>query len=566
MTSHSSLARRTAGSARVARLPRSLSVAVPLLAALLVGLLPVRAPQPAGPEAAAEAFSAGRAMEKVGVIAREPHPAGSESHERVRDYLLSELESLGLQPEVQRTEAESIWEPGRRVSIDNIVTRIPGTDSGKAVLIMAHYDTVPGSPGAGDNAAAVAAMLETARAVKASAPLRNDLLLLMTDGEEMGLQGAKAFVNEHPLARNVGLALNFDARGNMGPSFMFETSDRNGWLIREFVRAAPHPLAYSLIYNIYQMLPNDTDLSILLANGLPGMNFVFGLGLHAYHREIDTPDRLDRSSLQHHGSYMLSLARHFGQIKLEDRREENRIYFNVLGRTMVSYPESGAVGLALLGALLYAGTALRGIRRRRLTLGGIGAGFVLSLVGAALAYAVVALVWPIARERVSAAHYTAMLEHPSVSTSYFLGLLALAAAVAVAWIRLSSRRLGAENLWAGTLLLWTLLSAGTAFCLPSGSYLIIWPLIFSLIGLNASLSKRGGTEGWVAALSAAPAIALFAPVVYLAFVMLTLERAEWLVPFGALAWTLAYPAFCRRPSSASRAFRTRSNAKRIPGV
>ena len=71
-------------------------------------------------------------------------------------------------------------------------------------------------------------MLETLRALKSSPPLKNDTVFLFTDGEEVGLLGATAFVKEHPWAKDIGVALNFEARGSSGPSFMFETSDGNG--------------------------------------------------------------------------------------------------------------------------------------------------------------------------------------------------------------------------------------------------------------------------------------------------------------------------------------------------
>ena len=92
---------------------------------------------------------------------------------------------------------------------------------------------------------------------------------------------------------------------------MFETSDQNGWIIREFTRAAPSPVAYSLIYNLYKLMPNDTDLTKFKEGGMPGLNFAFGVGLNAYHTELDTAANLDPSSLQHQGDYMLNLARHF---------------------------------------------------------------------------------------------------------------------------------------------------------------------------------------------------------------------------------------------------------------
>jgi len=544
MTSQPSLAgRSSAGAGPVAaRLLKRTGVAAALLVALFAGLLQVRAPQPVGPDAPADAFSAARAMEKIGVIAAEPRPAGSPAHDRVRDYLLAELKGLGLQPEVQQTEAESIWEPGRRVAIENIVARLPGMDGGgKAVLLMAHYDSVPGTPGAGDNAAAIAAMLEAARALKAGEPLKNDVLLLMTDGEEMGLHGAKAFASGHPLAGSVGLALNFDARGNQGPSFMFETSEDNGGLIREFVRGAPQPVAYSLLHYAYNLLSNETDLTPLLDSGLPGMNFVFATGLNAYHKEIDTPDNLDAASLQHHGSYMLGLARHFGEVDLENIRQEDRVYFNVFGGTMVSYTYTWAVGLTLPCALLLLVTLWHGFKRRRLTVRGLGGGLLLALLGIGLAYGIGALAWSIVRAEASPSQYAEIVEDPVVSAFYFVGVLALALAIAFVPVRLVSRWIRADDLWGGALLLWMLLCAGTAFWLPGGSYLFLWPLLFSLIGLNVSFALQQNAAGPLSALAAMPGIALFAPVAYLTFVMLTSEMTAELVAFAALPCTLIYP-------------------------
>lgn len=127
-------------------------------------------------------------MEKLQVIAKEPHPIQTPEHDKVRDYLLSELEGLGLKHEIQKAFVSNVWNGDRILGyIDNIITRIPGTDNSKAVMIEAHYDSVSTGPGAGDDGAAIAAMLETVRALQVSGPLKNDVILLMTDGEEVGM-------------------------------------------------------------------------------------------------------------------------------------------------------------------------------------------------------------------------------------------------------------------------------------------------------------------------------------------------------------------------------------------
>ncbi|MBW7460185.1 M20/M25/M40 family metallo-hydrolase, partial [Paenibacillus sepulcri] len=343
------------------------------------------------------------------------------------------------------------------ITIENIMARVPGTDNSKAVMLAAHYDSVPEGPGAADDGSAIAAMLETVRALQASGPLKNDLLLLLTDGEELGMLGAKAFMKEHPSAKDVGMVLNFEARGNKGPSFMFETSEQNGWMIQEFMKAAPQPVAYSLIYNVYKLMPNDTDLTEFREGGLPGLNFAFGMGLNAYHEEIDTPGNLDRSSIQHQGNYMLSLTKHFGQLDLNDVKQENRVYFNVLGWSMVSYPESWAFGFMLIGVLLFALTVWNGLYRRRLSLKGLTGGFLVSLLSLAVVFGAVTLVWNILRANVPHPYYVSIVKDPGVSTYYFIGLLLFMLLITVPLIRWCSRYVKAENLWVGALLLWVLL-------------------------------------------------------------------------------------------------------------
>ena len=171
---------------------------------------------------------------------------------------------------------------------------------------------------AGDDAAGVAVVLETLRALKAGTPLDRDVIALFDDGEEVGLLGSQLFVDEHPWAKDVGVVLNFDARGNSGPSILFETSEGNGWLVEQFARAAPHPLATSASMDIYRIMPNSTDLTTFKAAGMGGLNFAFIGGLADYHSPADTPGNLDRRTLQHQGENALAMARRMGGLDLEN--------------------------------------------------------------------------------------------------------------------------------------------------------------------------------------------------------------------------------------------------------
>jgi hypothetical protein len=320
-------------------------------------------PDPVAAIASQEVFSADRALVYLNAFATAPHPIGSAEHDRVRDYLVSQLTGLGLAPEVQRATGVT---PRYEVAgtVENIVGRLKGTSGAPdAVALVAHYDSVPAGPGAGDDGAGVAALLETLRALRAGPPLRNDILFVITDGEEDGLLGASAFVAENASAKDVRVVVNFEARGNAGESQMFETSVGNGRLVQIFAQAAPHPSGSSLTYEIYKHMPNDTDMTVFKKAGAAGLNFAFIGHWEAYHTPLDNPQMLDRGSLQQHGESALSLARSLGNTDLTQLEDRDSVYFSLPGSLFVHYssrflwPLVLLSGVLLFGAIFYANGA-----------------------------------------------------------------------------------------------------------------------------------------------------------------------------------------------------------------
>lgn len=540
----SAIVRRIGAESRHAQWAKRLVAAAVIAGSLLIGLMQVQAPRPAAGDAPPESFSAERAMEKLNIIALEPHPAGTPAQERVRDYLVAELESLGLQTQLQVYETAGY--NGISLNIENIAARIPGTGNGKALMLAAHYDSAPGAPGAADDGAAIAAMLETARALSLSPPLANDLILLMTDGEELGLLGAEAFMYEHPWAQDIGLVLNFEARGNKGPSFMFETSEGNGLLISEFLQASPYPAANSFLSGLYELMPNDTDLTVFREGGLPGLNFAFGMGLDAYHTERDTPENLDPASLQHHGEYMLSLSRHFGSFDLSDLRAEDRVYFNVFGWQTVHYPVAWAIPLMLGGAALTAVTLWHGKRRGLIGFAGVVKGLFVALTALAGAVFLSAVLRVALSAVLSPEHYTTVLINPGASIAVWLILSVLTGLPLMILLRRLMRGIAIEEIWFGVMIVWLLLSAVSALYLPGGSYLTVWPLLSGLLALNAAIRMKSEHFSWLAALGAAPCFILLAPNIYLASIMLTLHLAPAVIGLVALAGTLLMPLLSGR--------------------
>lgn len=517
---------------------RALDVASVLFVALAVVLAVSRQAPPAavGADAPAGEFSSGRARRHLEVIGQRPHPVGSLEHAAVREYVVGELSAMGLTTEVQRASVVAEAGPSyfSGATVQNIVARLKGTDSTGAVLLVGHYDTAPDSPGVSDDGSAVAAILETVRALKAGAALRNDVIVLLTDGEERGLLGARAFVGEHAWLRDVGLVLNLEARGSRGPAIMFETSGGNGWLIKEFADAAPRPVANSLAFEIYKLLPNDTDLTVFKKAGLPGLNFAYIDGRGHYHSALDSLDSLDERSLQHQGSYALALSRRFGNLSLAKTRTPDAIYFDVLGLDLLHYPQSWAVPLALVVTILFGVVLALGFRRRRLRASGVALGFLallLSLVGASL---LATLGWWL-NSRLQGRLGGNTRDEFFYGELYLLSFIALAVAVTSTVHLLFRRRASVEELTAGGLLWWLVLALFSAFFLAGGSYLFTWPLLFGLAALACvPAAERRDAVSYgrflLLCLCALPAILLLSPMIYQTYLALGVGWA------GVLVW------------------------------
>jgi hypothetical protein len=438
-------------------------------------------------DAPADEFASGRAMGHLKVIARKPHPIGSEDHATVREYILRQLTSLGLNPEVQRSLVLNRQRGGPYVSasVQNIIGKMAGANSRQAIMLACHYDSTPTSPGASDDGASVAALLEVIRALKVGAPLKNDVLFLFTDGEEIGMLGAKAFMNEHPYAKDVALALNFEARGVGGPSIMFETSEGNEWLIREFADAVQRPVANSLTFDLYKLLPNSTDFSIFKNGGLRGLNFAYINGLSFYHTARDSYENIDERSLQHQGSLALALVRRAGQVGDWPARTGNAVYFDLFSSTLVSYSGKLVRPLMALGLILFVGLVALGLRMKRLTVRGLAfgaAGWLLNVIGVLV---IMILIW-LAIQNVSSNPTSNQIRSHLYAIGFLCLTITLTAALFI-WLR---RKTQIENLMVGALLWWVGLMVLLCLRVPGGSYLVTWPLLLMLPALGAIFISR----------------------------------------------------------------------------
>lgn len=458
----------------------ALFMVVFLTAALTLGVWQHRPPRPVSKLAAPETFSSERAIEHTRLFATKPHPIGSEANAAVAAYIQKAVATMGLTTEIQ--EAVNHHVPGHLTRVHNILARIPGSASTGALLLCGHYDSVAFGPGASDDGSGVSTLLETMRALRSGPPLKNDVIFLFSDGEEgranngTGLSGARAFAEQHPWAKDVIVAINFDARGTRGVSYMYETSPGNGWLIQQLAQADCHPIATSLMGDIYHALPFASDFTAFLDTGMAGYNCAFVEGFRMYHTALDTPEHASLASLQQDGDYALGLTRRLGGLSLQNVRAPDVVYFNTLGYHLVYYPKTWAVPIAGIACGVYALALLIGLLRRRITLRGV-------LRSAFFYLAFICLMLVLSAAAVAYGFWSRWAYILYTENWLTLALLGLALCTTYTNLPWTARRFGVANLATGTLLLWALLSAASAFLSPGASYLTAWPLLASSLGL-----------------------------------------------------------------------------------
>ncbi len=476
-----------------------------LALALLISVMTLQVPAPAGVGAPDAAFSAGRAMADVREIARRPHPVGSADHARVRAVLLQRMAALGLQTSTQtgalspaavrRFEREGGAAAG--VELTNLIGVLPGQDPRlPAVALMAHYDTVPDSAGAADDTAGVAAILEAVRAIRARGPADRTLVVILTDGEELNLDGARAFWGGHPLRDRIGAVVNLEARGGGGRAMMFETGRGNAETISLFARAGARATggvsSNSLAVFVYEAMPNGTDFTIPKDRGVQGINLAFIGRPEQYHAPVSTPDTLDQGSVQHIGSQALETADALLRAPALPAATANLVYADLFGRVVVGHTPImgwGLLGLAFLGLGL---AVWRARSQAGLTFADAGRGAVDGLwflsTGLVLTQLVRLLAGPLSGRAESAdAYYTLLARLPWMEAGAALTVLAVALALFGGRTRLDRR------IFAGAIAL----AAVAAVILGGVNVIVIVAAVIAAgLSLFPGLAARSTWGGW----------------------------------------------------------------------
>lgn len=417
--------------------------------ALLIAAVSLRSPEALGIGESRQDFAADRAMGDIREIARRPHPVGSVDHTRVQTYLLQRMAALGLETSVQTGPisdgaARYLRDLGgdpeaANFTASNLVGVLPGRRPElPAVALMAHYDTVPNSAGAADDSTGVATILETVRAIRARGPADRTLVVLFTDAEEIGLEGARVFWGGHPLRDRIGAVINLEARGGGGRAMMFETGRGNAQTIDRFAEATHRVhggvTSNSLAVLVYERMPNGTDFTIPKDRGVQGLNLAFIGRPEQYHAPASKPPALDRGAVQHIGSQALENADALLRAPALPKSERNVVYADLFGQVVVSHPPVAGWGVFGLAAALLSAAVWRARSRAGLTWVDLGRGGVDGLwflsTALVLTQAVRTLAGPMAARAESAgAYYTLLARLPWMEAGAALAVLAAALAL-----------------------------------------------------------------------------------------------------------------------------------------
>lgn len=489
-------------------------------------------------------FSTKRALLTVKEISKKPHYVGSKNHESVANYLQKKLEELGLKTTIQ--EGFTMTEKGVLVKSKNIIATVKGTENNSSLLLLSHYDSAPHSfsKGAGDDASGIATILEGVRAfLHKKTPHKNDLIILFTDAEELGLNGAALFVTEHKLAKKIGLALNFEARGTSGPSYMLmETTNGNAKMVAAFKKAnTKYPVSNSLMYSIYKLLPNDTDLTVFREKGaIQGFNFAFIDSHFNYHTSEDRYENLNPNSLQHQGSYLIPLLNYFSNTDLTTLKStDNKIYFNTpLG--FVSYSFLWNLPLLILLLLLLLLFVFIGLGKRLLQVNELfkgGARLLGTLVIAgSISYFLwkfIAYIYPQYNEILHGFTYN--------GNDYLIAFCSLTLALCFLVYQNNGKRNPEMNQLVASLLIWIIINIWIVTSLEGAGFLII-PVIASTIMLGVYVTTQ--KSSWVInGLLAIPSLVILVPLIQMFPIGLGLKIIYLSSIIIVLTFTLLLPIF-----------------------
>jgi hypothetical protein len=489
-------------------------------------------------------FSTERALKHIKEISKEPHYVSSPNHPKVMNYLEKELQKLGLETQIQQSTILSKW--NNLVETKNIIARIKGSDSSKALLLLTHFDSAPHtkSLGASDDANGLAVILEGIRTfLHNKTTHKNDIIIVFSDAEELGLNGAYAFASEHPWAKEVGLVINFEARGTAGPSMMLaETNYGNANLIKGFAAANPKfPVSNSLMYSIYKMLPNDTDLTAFREKAdIPGYNFAFIDDHFDYHTVQDNYENFTPECLEHQATYLMPLLAHYSNADLSNlKTDEDHVYFSsAVG--FFNYPFSWNFPLLIIAFVLFLGVVTIGLGKHLLDFKEVIRGFAPLFLSIILVGLVTFFGWEMIQSLYP--QYQDMLHKFTYNGHSYIAAFVLLSLAICFWIyaKFTKSKIMPSH-FVAPLFLWFIINFLICIYLKGAAFFII-PAYFGVFIL-AFLVFKEKSNPYINLVLSIPALMILVPFIQLLPIGLELKMLAGSAVLVALTFTLLLPVF-----------------------
>jgi len=567
---------------------KALALSLAVVLGVLLGLHTMATPGVV--PATSDQFSAGRMVYHLNTIAAEQRSELQfERRMYVRDYIIDVMEGFGLTAEVDDFYVEIVtyadhvqrigqimgwsgnwsvgWQSwhddleGKKFHGSNILFRQQGR-SDTAIMLIAHLDSAglniflePGSnvysPGAADDGYGIVTMLEIARYF-AGKDLENSIYFLFTDLHEMGLFGAAQALENMDFS-NVSMILNLEARGIRGPVHMFEAQVGAGDLeaMRFFRRALnatnAQPVSYSLATVVWNMMPNNTDLTLFFRSGFYGMNFAPIDNLHHYHTPDDSLEYISPTTMQHYVNTIGAMVNEFvTNPRYSDpnalRSDSAGVYFPLPFQILVLYSETTALilGIVMFVAVVAVTFFLRA--KGKLQLRKVAC-WMAVLVGAVVLSGVLGYTVSL----ISGVPFLfAFMPHVHEMP---IALASVVVSIVGFWLahRLFVKKFNPREMVVGGLALLALCNLVLQFVLVEATFVTLVPLVVAFAGF--ALSYLGEVKGkpWLLTVGFATPVVLITmllvPIVVTITLAITLGGLAVVTVFGVLVF-VALPALC----------------------
>eukprot|EP01038_Epipyxis_sp_PR26KG_P015931 gene15931-21612_t len=236
-------------------------------------------------------------------------------------------------------------------NVTNVIVRLSWPkhikSSQPSILINAHFDSFPGSPGASDDGIGVACMLEAIRTFSVGKPLSSPILLLFNGGEESMHIAAHGFMKYHRWAQSVKYLINLEAIGSGGKELVFQCN--SGWLASLYGKVSPHPhmsvIAHELFLHVLWRAAS-TDYVTIIKYGPPGIKAIDTAYIengYVYHTKFDVTNVIPNGTFVNTGENIISITKALAEITppssdpADERADKHAVFFDFLGYYVITY-------------------------------------------------------------------------------------------------------------------------------------------------------------------------------------------------------------------------------------